>query len=182
MHRRYVKAQRCTARAKSTQQRCWFPAVKGKDKCRYHGGLTPIKHGLYSKYAHKALADLIAENLQHPDLLDIRQRIATLDALTQDFLRVVAAAGDKAVLTPAERESLARLLEKSTAAVAKLSEVEEGLKLVVRVDTFQAFVVQVQGVLQNELKGHPDLLARIARRLAVLGPGPSSAGPPRLRA
>ncbi len=46
----YTKATRCTGRAKTTGEQCKNPAVSGKDKCRIHGGLTPVKHGLFSKY------------------------------------------------------------------------------------------------------------------------------------
>ncbi len=40
----------CTATAKRTGKPCRMPAIKGKDKCRVHGGMTPVKHGLFSKY------------------------------------------------------------------------------------------------------------------------------------
>ena len=40
----------CKAIAKRTGKQCQAPAIKGKDKCRVHGGMTPVKHGLYSKY------------------------------------------------------------------------------------------------------------------------------------
>lgn len=46
----YKKATRCTGKAKSTGEQCRNAAKPGKDKCRIHGGATPIKHGLYSKY------------------------------------------------------------------------------------------------------------------------------------
>lgn len=33
-------ARRCTAKAKSTQQRCRHVATRGKTKCKFHGGLS----------------------------------------------------------------------------------------------------------------------------------------------
>lgn len=47
---KYTNATRCTGKAKTTGKQCKQPAVPGKDKCRYHGGRTPTKTGLYSKY------------------------------------------------------------------------------------------------------------------------------------
>ncbi len=41
---------RCKATAKRTGKPCRMPAIKGKDVCRVHGGMTPCKHGLFSKY------------------------------------------------------------------------------------------------------------------------------------
>ena len=180
MPRRYVRSIRCKAKAKTTRRRCDQPAVKGKDVCRWHGGLTPIKHGLYSKYAPVRLSALIEENRTHPGLLDLRERIALIDALAQDFLENVQKAGDKVVLRPEERESLARLAKQSADTVVRLSEVEEGLKLVVRVETFQSFVGQVLEVLRAELRGHPDLLERIAIRLGAMEG--TTVGPRRLKA
>ena len=41
---------RCTARSKQMFRRCQNFAVRGKDKCRFHGGATPVTTGRYSKY------------------------------------------------------------------------------------------------------------------------------------
>ena len=44
-----VTCTRCNALSKRTRQRCKAPAVKGKTKCRFHGGAKgsgrPIVHG-----------------------------------------------------------------------------------------------------------------------------------------
>jgi len=60
--------RRCNAKAKATGKRCKLPAVKDGEKCRYHGGLSlrgtaspTFKHGLYSKYAKKELAETLEE-------------------------------------------------------------------------------------------------------------------------
>ena len=33
-----VECRQCNAKSKRTQQRCKAPAIKGKTKCRFHGG------------------------------------------------------------------------------------------------------------------------------------------------
>ena len=40
----------CTAKSKRSRKQCKRGSTPGKDKCYIHGGKTPIKHGLYSKY------------------------------------------------------------------------------------------------------------------------------------
>ena len=47
----------CTATAKRTGKPCQAPAIKGKDKCRVHGGMTPVKHGLFSRYPEAVVGD-----------------------------------------------------------------------------------------------------------------------------
>jgi uncharacterized protein YjcR len=67
-------APRCTARAKSTGQRCRMPAVKGKRVCRLHGGAkgsgaprgnrNALKHGQYTTEAimeRRGINDLIRQ-------------------------------------------------------------------------------------------------------------------------
>lgn len=49
----------CTAKAKHTKEQCKAWAIRGKDKCKVHGGLTPCKHGRYSKY-NPAIVELLA--------------------------------------------------------------------------------------------------------------------------
>jgi hypothetical protein len=90
---------RCTAKAKGTGKRCKFPAVKDGNKCRYHGGLSlrgsaspTFKHGLYSKYAKKELADKVEEFRRREerltDLLEVLALQHTLlaEALERDDL------------------------------------------------------------------------------------------------
>jgi hypothetical protein len=77
---------RCTAKSKRSQQQCRGPAVKGTDKCRMHGGTTPIQTGLHSKYARGRLATRIDELRSDPRLLDIDTDIAALRALQEEVL------------------------------------------------------------------------------------------------
>lgn len=86
---------RCTAKAKGTGKRCKFPAVKDGDKCRYHGGLSlkgraspTYKHGLYSKYARKELADEIEEFRKREErLTDLLEVLALQHTLLAEALK-----------------------------------------------------------------------------------------------
>jgi hypothetical protein len=56
--------------------------MKGKDKCRKHGGKTPIKHGLYSKYLPTRACEIMAEMRAESDaLLAVSEVVLTLHAL-----------------------------------------------------------------------------------------------------
>lgn len=81
----------CGANTKNTGEPCQNAAGKGTDhlgfgRCRYHGGLTPIRSGRYSKIKREALRDLIAEYEADPDPLNILPELAASRALFQDFI------------------------------------------------------------------------------------------------
>jgi len=68
---------KCKARSKRTGERCKAQAVTGKDVCFHHGGATPVKHGLYSKYP-EAIAARHLEAARNADRLDILRSTITL--------------------------------------------------------------------------------------------------------
>lgn len=160
----------CTARSKQSGKRCQRAASPGKTVCVIHGGRTPTKHGMYSKFAKGQLAELIEANRTDPGLTDIREHLAVLAALSQDLL----SRKDSGRLGSRDREALARLADRGIDGVRKLTEVEKGLTLTIRPETFDALVGKVVDVAGHVFREHPDLLTEFARRLAALGPGPSS--------
>ena len=62
----------CEAKSKRTGQRCKAQAITGKTVCRHHGGKTPVKHGLYSKFPQAVAAQHLeaAQQVQRLDILD----------------------------------------------------------------------------------------------------------------
>lgn len=75
-----------TAKAKSTGERCRRAAVTSKDKCRFHGGKTPVLHGLYSKYRDPRIAAHAAELVADEKLTDLRPLIADARARVERWL------------------------------------------------------------------------------------------------
>lgn len=73
-------AAQCTARSKRTGEPCNNPAIRGKDKCRMHGGKTPVKHGLTSKYPSENIM-VLATNLIALDRADNEVRREALRAV-----------------------------------------------------------------------------------------------------
>lgn len=67
----------CTATAKRTGKQCRAAAIKGRDKCRVHGGMTPIKHGLFSKYP-EAVAGEHLKAAQETELRETLKQTAGL--------------------------------------------------------------------------------------------------------
>lgn len=88
-------AKRCTAKAKSTGERCRNPAVSGYDVCRHHGagtpsagkrGGSPVTHGRYSKWKKEDIRELVASFEDDANPLDILPEIAAVRALLTDFI------------------------------------------------------------------------------------------------
>jgi hypothetical protein len=80
----------CGALSKSTQKPCQNIAGKGTDhvgegRCRFHGGATPIKHGLYSKVRRTRLGQRMAEIENDPELMELKPELAYLKALAEQI-------------------------------------------------------------------------------------------------
>ena len=86
-----LKKPLCGARTKSTAQPCKNIAGKGTDhggqgRCRFHGGATPIKHGMYSKVVRPKVGERIAQLANSSELLDLRQEQAVLKSYFTEYL------------------------------------------------------------------------------------------------
>src|SRR6056297_3141188 len=81
----------CGAKTKKDGSPCQKPAGWGTDhpgvgKCKLHGGATPVKHGLYSKYTNNRLAEKIDELSENEELLDLRKTIALQQSIILNIL------------------------------------------------------------------------------------------------
>lgn len=84
---------RCKAKNTTNGEQCKNHAVKGMEVCRKHGGASlkgiaspSYKTGRYSKYLPGRLLDRYHEAAQDPELLNMREEIALLDARLSDLL------------------------------------------------------------------------------------------------
>ena len=102
--------QKCNAKSKQTQQRCRQWPVPGKDKCHYHGGSHPIKHGLYSKYRGGPLGDRIARLRQDPELLSLERQAAISQALQELALEHFEAL-EAALASPAGPDAMREIVK-----------------------------------------------------------------------
>lgn len=88
--------QRCTAKSKRTGQQCKAFAVPGRSVCRHHGGKTPqgralpqTTHGRYSKHLPTRMLASYEQAQHDPELLNLREDIALLDARLSELLKRV---------------------------------------------------------------------------------------------
>jgi hypothetical protein len=88
------KGQRiCNGHRRRTEEPCGQPAVRGRTKCRLHGGLSvegmavaQFKHGRYSKSLPARLAQRAAEARSNPQLLSLSDDIAVAETLLAERL------------------------------------------------------------------------------------------------
>ena len=78
----------CGAHSRSTGQPCLNISGKGTDhigqgKCGQHGGLTPTKHGLYSKVLRTSLRQRMAEIENDPNLVRLHSELALMKTLLE---------------------------------------------------------------------------------------------------
>ena len=81
-----IRCRRCNARSKRTKDRCRAPAIKGKTKCRFHGGRSTgaktaegkakvaaasTTHGQYTQLAQSLYKQKSAELSQFEDAMHI---------------------------------------------------------------------------------------------------------------
>ena len=87
----------CTATSKRTHQPCRANAMRGREVCYHHGGITTTqgaantawKHGRYSKVLPVRLATTYQEALENPDLLSVRHDVAACESrLAELFTRL----------------------------------------------------------------------------------------------
>lgn len=94
----------CTAKAKSTGERCRRDALTGVNVCQVHGGPGALKtrgannrhfkDGRHSKYFRPELAQRYHDALNDPNLLEQRNELAVLDTmLSQAIERMESDAG-----------------------------------------------------------------------------------------
>lgn len=58
----------------------------GVGRCRWGGGATPVKHGLFSTIEREDLRQLMAHHAANPDPLNLLPDLAKLRALADDFI------------------------------------------------------------------------------------------------
>jgi hypothetical protein len=79
---------------------CRQAPAKGRTRCKFHGGASPVgqdvssyRHGRYSKFLRKDLAEAADRHLSNPDHLAQTERIALLEGLLVGALEDAMAGG-----------------------------------------------------------------------------------------
>lgn len=151
--------QRCTAYKKNKRERkglqCRYWSIPSKDKCKFHGGLNPIKHGMYSRYKQGTLAEKAEEFAAEPGIKSLREEVGILRAMLNRQLENEDDSG------------IVGLVDTIRKTVTALVQIEEGLKLTLDITQVQAMIKQVTVVIQEEV-ADAESVSKIADRLRRL--------------
>jgi hypothetical protein len=63
----------------------WGTDHPGEGKCKFHGGASPVKHGLYSKIHRTPLGVLAEQHRKNPDPTNLEHELAYLRAAFEDW-------------------------------------------------------------------------------------------------
>ncbi|NLA83026.1 MAG: hypothetical protein GX854_00550 [Clostridiales bacterium] len=157
----------CGAKTKGSGEPCQRPAGWGTDhpgvgKCKLHGGASPVKHGLYSKYTSHRLADMVDKLSNDEELLDLRKTIALQQALILNILDQIKKG--KLQLNEKLSRTLNDIADKLGRNIERRQKVEEGEKYILQVDEVQRIINQVILIIKEEVKDS-EVVQRIGRRL-----------------
>lgn len=82
-----VIREKCQGRSRMKDAPCGRKAELGRKFCKFHGGRVGVgpdnpnyRHGKYSKYLPTRMLEKYHESLSDPDLLNLREQIAVVDA------------------------------------------------------------------------------------------------------
>jgi hypothetical protein len=104
----------------------WGTPHPGQGRCKFHGGLSLVRSGRYSKITRPRYAELIAEHAADPDPLNILPELAAARALFQDFIERYDAFSEALLAWHASWRGLAPITEERLLALgAVLDEYEE---------------------------------------------------------
>lgn len=170
---------KCTAH-KTDGTPCNAYAIKGKDVCRVHGGMTPIKHGKYSKYQDLYFGNRASEILDKGELLTLRECIALLQAMLEEFLTRLNQGG---TVGEKERGAILNMVESITKNIERIHKLESEAEVP---KVLNLFVDKVVAIGQASITSDDDR-ERFRKALAqsvasngqgVAGNGKRQAAPP----
>jgi len=157
----------CGAKTKKDGTPCQRPAGWGTDhpgvgKCKLHGGASPIKHGLYSKYTDHRLAEMIDKLSDDEELLDLRKTIALQQSLILSILERLD--NNELEFNQSLAKTLNSLADKLGRNVERRHKVEVGQKYVLEIREIQNIVNQVVMIVKDEIE-EPKVIKKIAGKL-----------------
>lgn len=131
---------------KKNGKKCGANAIRGFNRCRYHGGTLmrhSYKHGLYAQYQPPALRDIIEEQRKNPKLMDLREQVATLSGMLAYCFRQTQIKMEKEKrkeLEMDELSGLANMSEKVSNAIERTARVGLAVKMMVHIDAVSRMI------------------------------------------
>jgi len=157
----------CGAKTKGDGEPCKRPAGWGTDhpgvgRCKLHGGATPVKHGLYSKYTEHRLASMIDKLSNDEQLLDLRKTIALQQSIIISILNKLK--DGELDFNQSLANTLNNLADKLGRNIERRQKIEEGEKYILQIEEVQNIVNQVVVIVKEEIHDKRKI-EKIAKRL-----------------
>jgi len=137
----------------------------GMGRCKYHGGSTPIKHGLYSNVVPAAMRESYRAALENTDPNSMREHIALIDGV---ILPGALKRGTKRPETPGVPDPLEtqlRAIDTKSKILKRMSDIEDRDKIKMTESDLRLFVLEVVSVVSEYVDAVT--LRKIADRFGV---------------
>jgi len=137
----------------------------GQGRCKYHGGATPIKHGLYSNIIPSARRKSYQTALEVPDPKSMLEHIALLDGV---ILPGALVRGEKAPTHEGGTDPLLvqlQAIETKSKVLKRLSDIEDRGKIKMTEKEMSLFVMEIVSVISEYVDAVT--LRKIADRFGV---------------
>ena len=99
-HPMWPGVARCCAWNGNEGRQCNAPAVRQKQVCQTHGGMTPggiasphFKTGKYSKYIPEGMHEVYERGIQDSGLIELREELALVDGRISQLLQTLQSGG-----------------------------------------------------------------------------------------
>jgi hypothetical protein len=137
----------------------------GQGKCKYHGGCSPIKHGLYSTVVPVAWRASFQAALEAPDPKSMLDHIALIDGV---ILPGALNRGEKAPTHAGEIDPLRlqlQAIDVKSKIVKRLADTEQKRKIAFTQDELRRLIVGMVAVVAQFVDA--DTLRKISTRIGV---------------
>jgi hypothetical protein len=137
----------------------------GQGKCKYHGGCSPIKHGLYSTVVPVAWRASFQAALEAPDPKSMLDHIALIDGV---ILPGALNRGEKAPTHAGEIDPLRlqlQAIDVKSKIVKRLADTEQNRKIAFTPDELRRLIVGLVAVVAEFVDA--DTLRKISTRIGV---------------
>jgi len=109
--------------------------------------MTPIKHGLFSKYSKGTLAEKLEELAKDPRLCDVGNQVVLVCALTADYLEKIEEKNEE--IDAETTTILAELAERAGRLIEKKHRIEHGEQHTITVKGLGVVINQITITLEK---------------------------------
>ena len=137
----------------------------GQGKCKYHGGSSPIKHGLYSTVVPLAWRANFQAALEAPDPKSMLEHIALIDGV---ILPGALKRGEKAPTHPGETDPLLvqlMAIDTKSKILKRMADIEDRGKIKMTEKEMSLFVMEVVSIVSEYVDAAT--MRKIAERFGV---------------